>query len=458
VPLPTTDPRQVDLDAQGVLDLLDAAARLELHSIAVARGGQAVVRGWWAPYAPEPRHLLYSVSKSVTATTVATLVAEGLLGLDDPVLTHLPPAALAGVPDIADVWHRVTVRHCLTMTVGHTAEAWSAPVREAAEPIHAILASPPDAEPGTVFAYNQVATYLLSRAAEHRGGAPLDVLARERVLAPLGASDLVWETDPGGHPWGFSGVRLRTDDLLSLTQLWLDGGRSGDRQVVPAAWVEEASTPYLPVEANADSDWAQGYGQSFWNARHGYRADGAYGQYGIVLPEHGLAVAITSETSEMQEVLDLLWQHLLPAVGRAGAPGADAQLRTRLAALSIPALSTTAGAAEQRSFAIDHASDVTGVHGVQIDAEGSAVTLLRDGDPIRIDVGDGTWLTATPTVDGRNLPVAASGGWTESGYVAEIRMIETPHSFRVATGHSGALLTWRMPPLGGDDLLVCATP
>jgi hypothetical protein len=61
-------------------------------------------------------------------------------------------------------------------------------------------------------------------------------------------------------------------------------------------------------------------------------------------------------------------------------------------------------------------------------------------------------------VDGRSLPVAASGGWTESGYVAEIRMVETPHSFRVATGPSGALLSWRLAPLGGGDPLVCATP
>lgn len=458
MPLPTTDPSQAGIDAQGVIDFLDGAAHLDLHSLAIARGGQAIARGWWAPYAPERRHLLYSVSKSVTATTVATLVAEGLLGLDDPILRHLPPGALAGAGPVADVWRQVTVRHCLTMTVGHTADAWTPHLRTAEEPIHAILANPPDGEPGAVFAYNQIATYLLSRAAEHRGGAPLDVLARERVLGPLGSTDMVWETDPAGHPLGFSGVRLRTDDLLALTQLWLDRGAHGDAQVVPAAWVDEASAPFLPVEPDDSSDWAQGYGQSFWNARHGYRADGACGQYGIVLPEQGLAIAITSEVIDMQEVLDLLWQHLLPAVDRAGSAEVDDQLRARMAALTIPALGTSAGPPEHRSFAVDPASDVTGIRGVQVDAEGSTLTLLREGDALQIEVGDHAWRTAEPVVDGRTLPLSASGGWTESGYVAEVRMVETPHSFRVVSGPAGALLSWRLQPLGSGNPLICATP
>lgn len=364
MPLPTTDPSQAGLDAQGVIDLLDGAAHLQLHSLAIARGGRALVRGWWAPYGPERRHLLYSVSKSVTATTVATLVADGLLGLDDPILTHLPPGSLMGAGEIADAWRHVTVRHCLTMTVGHGEDAWSPAIESAEEPIQVILAHPPEREPGTVFAYNQIATYLLSRAAEHRGGAPLDVLARERVLSHLGSTDLAWETDSAGHPWGFTGARLRTDDLLALTQLWLDRGSAGGRQVVPQTWVDEASTPFLPIEqVDEASDWAQGYGQSFWIARHGYRADGACGQYGIVLPEQRLAVAITSELVDMQELLDLLWQHLLPAVDRGASPEADGRLRDRLTALTIPPLGTSAGPPEHRGFAVDPASDVCGIEG-----------------------------------------------------------------------------------------------
>lgn len=459
MPLPTTEPRHAGIDAQGVLDLLDGVAHLDIHSLAIARRGHVLARGWWAPYAPELRQLVYSVSKSVTATTVATLVEEGRLGLDDPVLDHLPPQALAAAGAVAESWRGVTVRHCLTMTVGHPEEAWSPHIAAAQEPLVPILAAPPTHEPGTVFAYNQVATYLVSRAAEHRGGAPLDALARELVLSRLGETDMVWETDRAGHPWGFSGVRIRTEELLDLTQLWLDRGAVAGEQVVPQTWVAEASAPYLPLPQENQSDWSRGYGQSFWTSRYGYRADGAFGQLGLVLPEHELAIALTSEVEDMGELLDLIWRHVVPAVDREGSEAADARLRERLAALRIPSLRTSAAAPQRhQDLAVDPASDVTGVRGVQIDADGGALTLARDGGAIRLEVGDGDWRTAALSVDGRTLRLSASGGWTESGYRAEVRVIETPHSFRVETGSAGALLRWRLQPLNGTDVMIGATP
>lgn len=459
MPLPTAKPSLVGIDAQGVLDLLDAVAHLEMHSIAIAREGQCLARGWWAPYGPERRHLLYSCSKSITATTVAALMGEGLLSLDDPILDHLPPRVLAGAGDIAEVWRQVTVRHCLTMTVGHTTDAWLPSRSMAAEPLHTILGNPPDAEPGSVFAYNQVATYLLSRAVEHVAGRPLDEVAMERVLGPLGVPQIAWERDRAGHPFGFSGARLRTDDLLSLAQLWLDDGAADGRQIVPAGWVGEASTPFLPVQPRSASDWEQGYGQSFWIARHGYRADGAVGQYGIVLPEHRVVVAITSEITEMQEPLEEIWRHLLPAIDRPGSAEADARLQERLSGLALPALRGTAGPLEQRSWAVDPASDLAAsITAVQIDAEGTGLTLVRDGEPLTIDVGDGAWVDSLLVADGVRLPVTASGGWSDEGYRAEVRLIETPHSFRVTTGQGAALLSWRHRPLRSDDPIACGLP
>jgi len=61
------------------------------------------------------------------------------------------------------------------------------------------------------------------------------------------------------------------------------------------------------------SDWEQGYGYQFWRCRHGaYRGDGAFGQFCVVLPEHDAVVAVTSGTKDLQAVLNLVWEHLLP--------------------------------------------------------------------------------------------------------------------------------------------------
>ena len=59
----------------------------------------------------------------------------------------------------------------------------------------------------------------------------------------------------------------------------------------------------------------QGYGYQFWRCRHGtYRGDGAFGQYCIVLPEQDAVIAITGGVKNMQSVLDLVWDKLLPAI------------------------------------------------------------------------------------------------------------------------------------------------
>ena len=73
-------------------------------------------------------------------------------------------------------------------------------------------------------------------------------------------------------------------------------------------------------------------------SRHGYRGDGAYGQFCVVLPEHDAVVVTTAATEDMQAILDAMWEHLLPALRPAGAgsrtdPADEATLVRRLAGL-----------------------------------------------------------------------------------------------------------------------------
>ena len=72
-----------------------------------------------------------------------------------------------------------------------------------------------------------------------------------------------------------------------------------------------ADKPGRPKEQN---DWMQGYCYQFWRCQHdGFRGDGAFGQFTIVLPKQDAVIVMTSETNNMQGELDLVWQHLLPA-------------------------------------------------------------------------------------------------------------------------------------------------
>lgn len=63
------------------------------------------------------------------------------------------------------------------------------------------------------------------------------------------------------------------------------------------------------------SDWLQGYGYQTWRCRHNaYRADGANGQYILVLPDKDAVIAVTANIPDMQAELNLIWKYLLPAL------------------------------------------------------------------------------------------------------------------------------------------------
>ncbi|MGL5929461.1 MAG: serine hydrolase domain-containing protein, partial [Dermatophilaceae bacterium] len=478
-------------------------------------------------YAAERIQLVYSLSKSFTATAVGLLVDEGRLSLEDRVFEllagDLPPGA-----EVSERYRRLTVGHCLTMATGHDAEAWTAPVvrasrtasDDATDPVlAAILAAEPEHEPGTAWAYNQVATYLAASVVRAVTGIGVLDLLRHRMLPALdpgGADRVRWHRTATGRELGFSGLHLGTDALLSLAQTYLDHGRLAGAQLLSAGWVAGATAPTgLPNrEPGANPDWRQGYGCSFWNARHGYRGDGAYGQLMVVLPEQDAVLAITSETAEMQAVLDLVWQHLLPAFDRPGDTAtdtsettdtgattdigettdtgattdigettatatttttADIALAERMRTLSVPALRSSAtgpGAAawtrtsdarpprSARPPSDTRLPDAyTGVRMTRTPAADAGppayrLTVERGGTDLTVDVGDGRWLDTRAPFDRGDLVVAASGGWHADGaFEADLRLVETPHRVLVrARGDGTVELEWAHVPLHGPDL------
>ena len=469
MPLPTSSPSAQHVDARGVLALVDAleAGGHDPHSLLVARHGHVIARGWWAPYSSGRNQLVYSLSKSFTAATVGLLVDEGRVSLDDRVFDLVPATEIPAGAEVHERFRRLTLGHCLTMATGHEVDAWTPAVGRAArtpsddgtDPVlGAILAAPPEREPGTVWAYNQIATYLAGAVVRAVTGEGLLEFARPRLLDPLGAQDVRWHRTATGRELGFSGIHVGTDAILALAQTHLDGGRWEGRQLLSPEWVAGAAAPTgLPnTEADPPPDWAQGYGCSFWNARHGYRGDGAYGQFAIVLPEQDIAIAITSETLDMQAVLDLVWAHLLPAVDRQGGAGADDDLADRLDTLGVPALASTGTGPDEASWTRSADSTLPEAYGaLALTRAGAAYELVldHDGTKVPISVGDGEWLESVLAVQGAELPVVAAGGWQADGtFAADLRLVETPHSVQVRTHADGTVsLGWREVPLHGPD-------
>jgi CubicO group peptidase (beta-lactamase class C family) len=339
---PRCTPEQQGIASAGIRAFLQAVADsgIEFHSIMMLRRGHVVAEGWWAPYAPALKHTLYSLSKSFTSTAVGMAVADGKLTIDDPVLSFFPEYA----PDeVSENLAAMQVRHLLTMTTGH-AQDTTASLRAAEDGRwpRAFLALEVEHEPGTHFLYNTGATYMLSAIVQKVTGQTLMAFLTERLFRPLEIEGADWETDPRGVNTGGYGLRVKTEDIAKLGQLYLQKGRWGDQQLLPESWVEAATKKQTPSQ-EGDNDWSQGYGYQFWRCKPEpgfYRGDGAFGQYCIVIPQHEVVIAITSESFDMQASMNLVWEHLLPAISQEVVAPEDAGqadlLAKELRGLTIP--------------------------------------------------------------------------------------------------------------------------
>jgi hypothetical protein len=336
------------------------------------------------------------------------------------------------------------------------------------EPVRALLCTPPDADPGTLFAYNQLCTYALASAIQRATGQRLTEYLRPRLLDPLGIGEVGWQDYPEGRELGFTGLHARTEDLAKLGQLYLKRGRWGGNQLLPEELVGEATRTHVDnAEQQPSVDWQQGYGWQFWTARHGYRGDGAFGQFCIVLPEHDAVVAITGCTEAMQEVLDVLWAELLPgllATPVTADPAAEAELDARLADLALPPCPGSAGRSGSWTLAVAPAGQVR-LRSVELStADEVRLTLAEAGDLLTLPVGLGEWAVSEPVTDaGDTVPVAASGGWSDDGrFCAEVLFLETPHRIDLVLDVEAgtADVTWRAVPLGSTRLadLHCPRP
>lgn len=293
----------------------------DLHSVMVLQHGKVLEEKF---FQGDSAHILNSVSKTFTSTAVGFAISEGLLALDEKIVDIFPELVTESV---SDTMKRVTVRNLLTMNSGHGTEPVS--VRRSNDWVQAFLESHLDYEPGTCYCYNSYGTYVLSAAVQKRSGQKIVDYLDTRLWQPLGIEKPRWQESPAGINTGGWGLYLKTEDLARMGLCILNGGKFGGKQVIPAEWVAEMGKYQVPsvnagvnqhqaVERGMDpteNDWMQGYGYQMWRCRHNaFRADGANGQYIIIIPEKDAVIVTTANIRDMAEELNLIWDHILPAL------------------------------------------------------------------------------------------------------------------------------------------------
>lgn len=297
VPLPRCTPEEKGLPS-GELDRLyrEIAASLptNAHCLLVARHGNVVAEGYFAPYRADVWHVTHSMCKTITGTAVGIAIHEGLFGLDDPITEYFS--------DVIPFYNlrkfkAVTVRHLLTMSSGISYNELSEAVE--ADWLRGIFATEPLFTPGSRFVYNSMNSYLLSALVCRQSGQTLIEYLSPRLFEPMGFGPIAWERSAEGYEKGGWGMYIMPEDMVKFGQLYLQNGRwqvgGQTRQLVPEEWVRQATTTQITGSSE------QEYGFHIWTDSKGgsYVMHGMFGQYIAVCPRLDIVVAMTAGNLSM---------------------------------------------------------------------------------------------------------------------------------------------------------------
>lgn len=463
--LTRSTPEAEGISSEAINNFIEAVSKSkhELHSFMIVRHGKVVAESWWNPYRADLKHTLYSTSKSFTATAIGFAVSENRLSVEDKVISFFPddlPAKIS--PNLEEL----RIKDLLSMSVGHEKEN-SAIIATTDNWVKGFLNTPIVYKPGTKFLYNSPATYMLSAIVQKVTGQKVIDYLKPRLFDPLGITGMDWEVDPKGINTGGWGLRLKTEDMAKFGQLFLQKGLWNGKQILPASWIEEASSmkimqnPDAPQAKKDSSDWLQGYCYQMWRCRNnGYRADGANGQYIIVLPEKDVVIAVTAEAPDMQGEINLIWKYLLPAFQPKKLPANNALLSNLKAkeaslALAIPSkniLTESESKVSGKTFGI--ISSNRSFENITFDFknETCVLNLKTDSTTHIIAFGAGKWELGETTKFGPYLvergranrvglprfKVAGSYTWKdEKTLELTLRYIESPHTETIVYAFDG---------------------
>lgn len=250
---------------------------------------------------------IMSVTKMVVALAFGRLLDDGILSsLDTPVAGIFPEWRQGRKRD-------VTIR----MVLNHTSGVQNDPnagieIEPSPDWNRLALCAELEADPGTVFAYNNKAVQLLAPIIERLAGQPLDAYLRDTLLLPLGITGETWIRDPAGTPFAAGGLHLRASDLAKVGQLILDRGTWQGRRIISDEWIVTMTSPGQTFRRDS------GLLCRLWLDKDRERLVGIYhdgwmGQYLVVLPEQRIVIArllarspgFEPETHGFLDILDL---------------------------------------------------------------------------------------------------------------------------------------------------------
>jgi CubicO group peptidase (beta-lactamase class C family) len=313
------------------LTLDDYLTRHPATGLLVARGDTILVERYQYGRTDRERLTSWSMAKTVTSMLIGIALAEGRLrSVDDPAATYV--RGLAG-----SEYGRTSLRNLLQMSSGvRFLEEYSGRddvsrlandtfIQRGPGGVEAVTPFNERAVPaGTKFSYASVETQVLGLVLRNATGRPVAEYLSEKIWQPMGAeADATWLVDRAGQESTFCCLNAVLRDYARLGLLLAHDGQSRGRQIIPAAWIRDA-TSVRPEQAHLRPGTATpffGYGYQVWifpGERRMFALLGVRGQAIYVDPASKLVMVHTAVRQQARDpgVVELgaLWRGLVTAL------------------------------------------------------------------------------------------------------------------------------------------------
>ncbi len=341
--LTKAEPSEVGLD-ENILNNLAARIRsnpgINIHSLLIVKDNNLVYEEYFSgkdqnwgndlgvvEFEGNTLHDLRSVTKSVTSALVGIAIAEGkIAGVDANAFDLFPDYSDQMAPDKKSL----TLHHILTMSAGLD---WFEPgdytnpgnderrMIRSPDPVAFTLGRSLRTEPGRSFQYNGGLPTLLGHLLERGYGKRGDEIVKEKLFDPLGIDRFEFRANGSGLLAYASGLRLTPRDMAKIGMLYLNEGRWGEKQIIPAEWVEASLKPHI------ETSFIAGYGYQWWIMRFESEDESMWvpsalgngGQQIYVLRPLNMVMVITAGNYNTGDVelrgYEVLTEYVFPSVG-----------------------------------------------------------------------------------------------------------------------------------------------
>lgn len=320
----TSTPEAQGMDSQILNSMFKdiQSSGLEMHSILIIRNGYMVTEGYFYPYRKEYRHILNSVTKSITSGLVGIAVEDGYIKSIDQKIVDI--FSDRNIQNLDENKMKITIKNLLMMTPGfdwqeagsyNTSSDSNTQMLRSENQVDFVLNRPMAYEPGKTFYYNTGASHLLSSIIQKTSGKNLLDYANEKIFNHLGISDLSWRIDRQGNYSGGGGIFMKPEDLAKYGYLYLNKGKWAGKQLIPEKWVEESTKKQINTPNGLAGRY--GYGYQWWqNKLGGFSGRGFSGQYLFVVPDENLVAVFTAglESRDFYRPEELMEEYILPSI------------------------------------------------------------------------------------------------------------------------------------------------